>query len=213
MEYQVLLEGKQVKKNQVTGMHLMAGFLLLVMGFITWLVPDKVKQEQQLLLNIAGILCSLFGLSIVFISIFLNKRIIQGKGNFILRIAEAGVLGAIIIYSLLQQWYLPAAYSGAGLLGIILAYYWEKNGKKTRTALFNDEGITIPGLGRKTRMRWQELNRILLRHHILTVDCHDNKLFQLPIDRNRQLNFDKEEFEQYCTLQIAAKKHLQQKDW
>lgn len=211
--YQILLEGKQVKKNQVTGMHLMAGFLLLVMGFITWIVPDTAKAEQQVFLNVAGIACSLLGLAIIIICIFFNKKVIQTNGNFTLRIFEFVTLAAIIVYSLSKKWYLPAGYSGAAFIGIALAYYWEKSGKKSRMATFNDQGIQVPGLGRKSTMAWQDVTRVLLRHHILTIDCRDNKLFQLPIDRHHKISFRKEDFEDYCRIQIAAKVHLQKADW
>jgi hypothetical protein len=210
--YQIVLEGKQVKKNQVTGMHLMAGFLLLVMGFLTWIVPNTVKQQEFDFLNKVGIAYSLLGLAIIIICVFFNKRIIQSPANFGLRILEVLSLAPILIYSLLQKWYLPAAYSTAALLGIILAFYWERNGKKNRLAIFNDKGVFIPGLGRKSELAWQDITRILLRHHVLTVDCKDNKLFQINLDRNQD-TVNREEFEGYCKIQIEAKKHLHKADW
>ena len=210
--YQIVLEGKQVKKNQVTGMHLMAGFLLLVMGFVTWMVPNSIKQQEFNFLNAAGIGYSLLGLAIIIICIFFNKKIIQSPANFALRILEVVALISILAYSLVQKWYLPAGYSGAALLGIILAYYWEKNGKKSRLATFNDKGVFIQGLGRKSELAWQDITRILLRHHILTVDCKDNKLFQLHLERNSN-KVNGEEFETYCKIHIEAKKHLHKADW
>lgn len=211
--YQIVLEGKQVKKNQVTGMHLMAGFLLLVMGFLTWIVPNSVKQQEFDFLNAIGIGYALFGLAIIIICIFFNKKIIQSPANFVLRIMEVLSLAPILLYSLLQEWYLPAAYSGAALLGIILAYYWEKNGKKSRIAIFNDAGVKVQGLGRKSEIAWQDLTRVLLRHHVLTLDCKDNKLFQLNLERSQSTTINREDFEAYCKIQIEAKKHLYRADW
>ncbi len=210
--YQIVLEGKQVKKNQVTGMHLMAGFLLLVMGFLTWIVPNTLKQQEFDFLNKAGMAYSLLGLVIIIICIFFNKKIIQSPANFGLRILELFSLAPILIYSLLQKWYLPAAYSSAALIGIILAFYWERNGKKNRVAAFNDKGVFIPGLGRKSELPWQDITRVLLRHNVLTVDCKDNKLFQLNLER-RQDAVNREEFEAYCKIQIEAKNHLYNANW
>ncbi len=210
--YQIVLEGKQVKKNQVTGMHLMAGFLLLVMGFLTWAVPNTIKQQEFNFLNKVGIAYSFFGMALIVICIFFNKRVIQSPANFGLRILEVLSLAPILIYSLFQKWYLPAAYSAAALLGIILAFYWERNGRKNRIATFNDKGVFVPGLGRKSELAWQDITRILLRHHVLTIDCKDNKLFQLNLERSSN-NTSRDEFEAYCKIQIEAKKHLYKADW
>ena len=107
--YQFTLEGKGVKRNQVTGMHLMAGLLLLVMGLLTWLVPDAVKQTEFSFLNWAGLLIAFTGAIIIFLSIFYNKKLIQSNFNFVLRLIEIVAMGAFLIYSLLKEWYLPAA--------------------------------------------------------------------------------------------------------
>lgn len=210
--YQIALEGKQVKKNQVTGMHLMAGFLLIVMGFLTWLVPNAVKQEEFDFLNWVGLAYAFFGVAILIICIFFNKRIIQTKANFTLRILEVFSLAPILVYSLIQKWYLPAGYSAAALLGIILAFYWEKAGKQKRIATFDDNGLHLPRVGKNSQLAWQDITRVLLRHNILTIDCKDNKLFQFTLEPSgKQIN--SEEFEAYCRIQMEAKRHLHKANW
>lgn len=210
--YQIVLEGKQIKRNQVTGMHLMAGFLLIAMGLFTWLVPNSVKQKEFDFLNYAGLVIALIGLIIVFVCIFFNKKIIQTKANLALRLLEISSLALILFYSLYQKWYLPAGYSAVALLGIILAFYWEKTGKRNKIARFTDQGIHIPGLGKNTDLPWQAIRQILLRHNILTVDCRDNKLYQLLLAQEQSI-INKDEFETYCRFQIEAKKHLLKTDW
>jgi len=190
----------------------MAGFLLLVMGLFTWMVPNAVKQEEFNFLNKIGLLYAAAGVALLVICIFFNKKVIQSPANFALRLIEILLFIPILIYSLSQKWYLPAAYSGAGLLGIILAYYWEKNGKKARQALFNDKGVFIAGLGRKSEMAWQDIEKVMLRHRVLTIDCKDNKLFQINVE-SRQEELSREAFEAYCKIQIEAKKHLYKADW
>lgn len=193
-------------------MHLMAAFLLIVMGLLTWLVPNSVKQQEFDFLNYAGLAYALLGLVILVVCIFFNKKVIQTKANLWLRALEIGSLSAILIYSLVQKWYLPAGYSSAALLGIILAFYWEKTGKRNRIALFNDEGTRIPGLGKKSEAKWHDIKRIILKHNILTIDFKDNKLFQLTLS-NQNNTINKDEFETYCHFQIEAKKHLHKVDW
>jgi hypothetical protein len=210
--FQIILEGKQIKRNQVTGMHLMAGFLLIVMGLFTWMIPDSVKQQNFSFLNYAGLAFAFFGVLIVLICIFFNKKVIQTKANLVLRFFEFFSLATILIYSYYKKWYLPAGYSGAALLGIMLAFYWEKTGKKNRVATFSDAGIRVPGLGKKSEAAWSEIKKVILKHNILTIDFKDNKLFQLKLaDKNNEIN--RAEFDTFCHFQIEAKKHLHKNDW
>lgn len=190
----------------------MAGFLLIVMGLLTWMVPDSVKQKDFSFLNYAGLAYAFFGLFVVIVSIFFNKKIIQTRANLILRFLEICSLLPILIYSLYQSWYLPAVYSTAALIGILLAFYWEKAGKQNRLATFNDNGVQIPGLGKNSELPWQAVKQVLLRHNILTLDCMDNKLYQLTVSK-QQTSIDKAAFEIFCHFQIEAKKHLYKAEW
>ncbi|RYE56340.1 MAG: hypothetical protein EOP48_08230 [Sphingobacteriales bacterium] len=171
-----------------------------------------MKQQEFDFLNYTGLAYALFGVFIVVICIGFNKKIIQTKANLVLRFFEVLSLGAILAYALYQKWYLPAGYSTAALLGILLAFYWEKTGKQNRIASFTDDGVHIPGLGKKSEAAWQDIKRIILKHNILTVDFKDNKLYQLQLATQKE-KLNQEEFETYCHFQIEAKKHLHKQDW
>jgi len=41
--YRITIAQNRVKRHQVTALHLMMGFLLLLMGVVTWMVPTSVK--------------------------------------------------------------------------------------------------------------------------------------------------------------------------
>ncbi len=207
--FQVPIEPQKIKGNQVTGMHLMSGLLLFVMGILTWLVPNQIKQEKFDFLNWAGLLCGLWGLFIIIVTIFFNKRIIQSKANFTFRILEIISLSGILIYTLYQKWYLPTAYSIAALCGIILAYYWERKSKSKRWVKFDDEGIHIKN---SAKINWSEISHVIVKHNILTIDCKNNKLYQLIIDTKNN-NTDAEVLESYARIQIKAKEHLYKKEW
>lgn len=210
--YQILLEGKQLKRNQITGMHLMVGFLLIGIGMVTWLVPDSVKQTALQFLNYVGLAYVLFGFFIVITCIFFNKKVIQTKANIILRIAEMIALIIILIFSLYKKWYLPSAYSGSALIAIILAYYLETNHKKDKVASFNENGIHIPGLGKNASAPWHDIKNIILKHNILTVDFMNNKLYQANLSRNNTFS-DYEAFHLYTREKIDTNKHNYREDW
>jgi len=210
--HQILLEGRQLKRNQITGMHLMVGFLLIGIGMVTWLVPNSVKQTELQFLNYVGLGYALLGLLIVITCIFFNRKVIQTKANSILRIVEILALLIILIYAGVKQWYLPLAYSATALTGIILAYFFEQNHKKDKVVSFNENGIHIPGLGRHSNAPWEEVKNIILKHNILTVDFMNNKLYQANISKNNKL-IDYEILNGYIRTQIDANKHKYRADW
>lgn len=182
--YKILLEGRQLKRNQITGMHLMVSFILIGIGMVTWLVPNSVKQTNLQFLNYVGFAYTLLGFLILITSIFFNKKVIQTKANSVLRIIEIIALALVLIYSYYKHWYLPLGYSAAALLGIILAYYFEQNHKKDKTAQFDAEGIHVPGLGKHSNAPWEEIKNIIIKHNILTIDFKNNKLYQANISKN-----------------------------
>jgi hypothetical protein len=210
--YQILLEGKQLKRNQITGMHLMVGFLLIGIGMVTWLVPNSIKQTELEFLNYIGLAYAILGFFIVVICMFFNKKVIQTKANAFLRFVEIISLAVVLIYSLIKQWHLPAGYSGSALLAIILAYYLERNHKKDKTAGFDEKGIHIPGLGKHTNAPWSEIKNVILKHNILTVDFRNNKLHQANVSKNNK-NLDYSGFNQFVQDQIAINQNKYRADW
>lgn len=210
--YTLPVEGSRVKRNQVTGMHLMAGLLLIIIGLLTWSVPDQLKQAELSFLNGAGLAYALFGVVLLIVVIFFNKKIIQTKAGFVLRIIEILALLPIFIYALQKKWYLPATYSGATLAGILFAYFWEKSGTKPRYIFIDQKGINLQQFTGSKKLEWANVARVLLRHNILTIDCRDNKLMQYTV-LPEQMDLNKEEFERNCAQLIENHIHLHQKDW
>ncbi len=211
--YKIPVEGKKVKKHQVTTIHLMSGILLLVMGLVTWAVPNQFKASDSNLLNTIGLLYSLAGLCLLIICVFFNKKVIQSKANYVLRLLEILLFTPILIYALLQEWYLPAAYSGVALLGIILAYYWEKRGDSIQWVTIDETGIKLPRTGINIHLKWQELQQVLLRHKILTIDCNDNRLYQFHIHDAHPDIPAQQALESYCSQHISTKKPVSEEEW
>lgn len=67
------------------------------------------------------------------------------------------------------------------------------------------ERIEYPSLPRR-RIGWQELNNLVLRDGILTVDFRNNRLAQLNVADNANDNtgWDEETFNQFCRNRLAA---------
>lgn len=212
--YQITTRQNRIKKNQVTALHLMIGFLLFLMGTVTWLVPASVKTEKFAFLDVAGILYSIFGLLLVIVSVFFNRKVIQVPArNLALRTIEILVLLSILIYTLLQKWYLPMAYTLAALLAITFAYFWEKNAQADSVIRLNKDGIFVPGVFRSMTFQWQDVSRVVLRHAVLTIDCHDNRLYQFDVSKVAPNEATPESFHNFCSKMIEAHKDLPRSDW
>lgn len=67
------------------------------------------------------------------------------------------------------------------------------------------ERIDYPSLPRR-RIGWQELNNLVLRDGILTVDFRNNRLAQLNVAENADSKpvWDEETFNQFCRSRLAA---------
>lgn len=210
--YQILLESKQLKRNQITGMHLMVGFLLIGIGMVTWMVPDDVKQPALHFLNYFGLMYALLGFAIILICILFNKKIIQTKANAVIRIIEIIALLLMLAFSVYKKWYLPIGYSSVALTGIIITYLLEKNHKKDKKAIFNEKGIKIPGLRRHSNAPWSEINNIILKNNILTIDFRNNKLYQAHLSKNNT-ELNRQDFILFAKEQISNNSANYKEDW
>lgn len=201
----------KIKNNQVTALHLMVAFLFIVLGLVTVVVPDIIKTIQFQFLENIGWLYFGFGILLLIISIFYNKKIIQTKKSRILRIMEIIALSVIIIFTLFHQWYLPASYCFATLIGVGFSYLWEKQALKELNIIISEKGVFIPKIWTNKKINWQDLNNIILKHNVVTIDCKDNKLIQYNIIS--LYNKPAPEIKIYTDEQIKKYAHLYQEDW
>lgn len=212
--FRITTRQNRIKRNQVTALHLMIGFLLFMMGLVTWSVPLTMKTARFAFLDVVGILYSVFGFCLVVVSVFFNKRVIQkSRWNQLLRVIEILVLLSILIYTVIQKWYLPVAYSSAALLVIVFAFWWERNAGQESIIQINKGGIAIPKFLGKTFLKWQQVSHIVLRHSVLTIDCLDNRLYQLSITKVEPEATSMEKFESFCSEMIQAHEHLREEEW
>ncbi len=91
-------------------------------------------------------------------------------------------------------------YWMAGLF--LLAFLLERQVKFPQEIGVDDGGITFNTLPRK-EYEWKDINNLLLKEGILTVDCKNNKLFQHEIESEISPALERE-FNQYCGTKLAA---------
>jgi hypothetical protein len=71
---------------------------------------------------------------------------------------------------------------------------------------FSAEGIRFNGPGGR-RHAWTELRNVVLRDGLLTIDLHDNRLFQRYADDQADDDYEagEDEFNRYCRERLAAR--------
>lgn len=154
-------------------MHGMAGLLFLfnVIG------AYKMNEPNWL---IVGLFVVMGLASIIFP--FMIRRIRKfGEANSILRMLQAFTLmsGCLYFISHLQ----PIVGGTLFLAGLGMAYigYAEYRILQPAFVTVDENGITLPTLFSSRHIRWNEMNNVVLRNDLLTLDFRNNKLLQLEV--------------------------------
>jgi hypothetical protein len=195
MMFELPLTTARVKPHQVMALHLMAGLVMAGCGAILSLaiVPG---QSWTIMLLVAGIL--LLGISLV-----RGKWLRQPNTNRLFRIGELLVLLSLAGYFTIHGFKIPAAMCGVLGAATLFAIFWEQQKGATLSVRIDEAGIRLPVFSRGRQLRWPEVEQVLLRFGTLTINCHDNRLFQWPVG---SIPFDKDDFEQYCNKHIEEGK-------
>lgn len=214
MTFELPLTEQKVKPHQVTALHLIVAFTLLGAGGLCYLLGVYTKTWANTVFHSGtgpSVLLLVAGLAILFVIFFRNRWLQQPAVNKAFRIIELCFMLVLLTGALLFKWWVPAAIAGALAGAVIFALYWENNSKHTLVIKVDAEGVKLPVTSRKRGIGWQDINNVLLRYGILTIDCRDNSLYQWNIG---QVSIDKENFEAFCHAHIAeGMKKRSKNDW
>ncbi|MBA2501160.1 MAG: hypothetical protein H0V30_15700 [Chitinophagaceae bacterium] len=87
------------------------------------------------------------------------------------------------------------------VLFIFLIVVFENISKQKLVVCVDREKITFPSFPKK-ELKWSSIKNLILKDDILTIDLHNNKLFQaLVIEKNVNEN----QFNEFCREQITRK--------
>lgn len=204
MNFKIELADNRYKPHQVTSLHLITGFGILGIGAFTLLLgnADWIKtvfHKPIISGSLLGCFCMAYGLAVLFVCFFRNQWLqVQSNNKNVRKIHIAVVAVALLVFAL-SQWWLAAGICAVIAIANLFALYYEQ---KIRAALFvmlNEENILLPATARRKQLDWWEVERVLLRHGTLTIDCSNNVLYQWNIKNNTT---DVATFESFCTQQI-----------
>lgn len=224
MTFEIPLAEQKIKPHQVTALHLMVGFALVASGaFIIFvfssmmLLPfrwNEIAKDSPV--NMHMILLPEYlmigaGLIILFLSLFKNRWLLQPGNNKTVRIVELIFCAAIAGYSLYTGAMVLACIFGLLSVAVVYSFFAENAGGKQPTVVIDENGIRLPMNVRRRHINWAEVEKVLLRHGTLTINCLDNKLYQWITVKN---DTDITAFEAFCNAHIeAAAKDRKKYDW
>lgn len=211
MIYELALAEEKVKKQQIVALHLIVVFCCIITGVALALLHYAVallpENYQHLLYAIParpygyGIIGT--GLLLLCLLLFRTGWLLQPQVNRIVRIVELLLVLVFVVFTARQQWLVPTLLYGLIAMTVFFALYWETVSDPTQYIRVTAAGIRLPVTSRSRLIAWSETEQVIFRFGILTINCYDNRLFQWQI---KSINFQKEDFRQFCEASIAAHK-------
>lgn len=201
MVYDLPVMEEKVKPHQVTTLHMVCALAFIVAGAIIYVYNYTIPYWGAALL--------LSGISLTVLVIVKNKWVISQKVNQSIRIVELLIALSLSAYSFVQQWKFPAGIFGVLSAAILFALFWERTSGGELSVHIDDDGVKLPVTARKRSRPWTEIELIIYRFGILTINFTDNSFVQwdlkVPI-------VDAEAFEAYCSTQVEANRSKRRND-
>lgn len=172
-----------LKNSKLKSYHLI-GWILIFFNLVLLLYFSFERSEQDRYLA--------FGLFPA--SILVTAMAWTDKVRFMSRIAYAGIL-YILIAALWAKWRFSWAIAADALFFILYTY----SVRKFEVSI-SGEKIIYPSFPRKEIM-WNELQNIILKDGILTIDFKNNKLLQNEVADDE--NIDEKKINEFCREQLT----------
>jgi len=172
-----------VLKNEKEATYTIISGLILLLNFFAFLIIAFAGYSEKIVIPLSVALV----LSIALTLLFLNKRKNKSLNNLFSFSFKIIVIG----------WVAVSFYWLAGISLFILIIR-EITSRKPVVKIFEDK-IDYPSFPQKTFL-WQQLNNVILKDGILTIDCRNNKVFQNEIIS--ELN--EQGFNEFCNQRLKA---------
>lgn len=181
--YDLLLKNEKVKQYHRLALLLMI-INLALFGYLAFYSSDKSSR-------IAAGLAAGAILASVMLDQFLNRVKMNRDRPYLV----AGFLLASFAWLKFDLWWMWALCSGIGIL-----YQIAK--RRLSVELYPDK-IVYPSFPKKT-IGWSELNNVILKDGLLTIDFKTNRILQSEIvDSETEVN--ERQFNEFCNKQLTQK--------
>ncbi len=215
MEYILYLKDKKVKQQHIITAHLIAVFVLLVVGVFFELASFVVKKinlsvaiNNSSLMQI-GTSTIIISLVILAATIFKTKWMMKPKIGLFFRVFEISIIGILSMHFFQLNLPTPAILLLLVIGMIVFALFWENQSDQMLKVVLSETGILLPMTSRKKKLQWSEVDQVLVRFNTVTINCADNRLFQWVLYNQ---DIDIEGLHQFSKQQIVANMHLRKQD-
>lgn len=192
MHYEFPLLEEKVKPHQVTSMHLISSLTFTTAGIIIFVYNFTITYY--------GLALLMAGISLLTVTIVKNKWLLTAKNNFTFRVIELIISLLMLAYSFYQHWKFPEVIFGIQGIALVAAMYMERSGRAALMLYIDEDGIKLPIPAKKRIIEWKEIDNMILKNGVLSVNCTDNTFMQWNIDQN---NIDVISFKVYCEKTIS----------
>jgi hypothetical protein len=187
--FDIVIENLHKRYTQLQALHIMAGLLVLVYGLRGF--SDLPKTSMQLYTGLP------IAIAILVISIFRKHFLMSIERNQLFRVIEA----AFITMAALHFFKYGFTITGIGFIAtaifLLFMLMIENQVLGGFKIVVSDNGVTRnTGLQKKT-IPWSEIQNVMVRDGILTVDLKNNYLMQSKIAA-RMSFAEIEEFNEWC---------------
>ena len=178
-KYEIVLQNKKTK------IYSTISWLIITFNFISFIYTGISGSAKNTLYPFAGAAVLL----ILFILQPLSKKA-KDKNKFIL------FFGFIIATSLLMRFYWPSVINA-------LLYVFYTISTRRLTVVISEADIIYPSFPKKT-IGWSDLNNIILKDGLLTIDFKTNKLAQAEVIQNdNDSAINEQEFNDFCKSHLT----------
>lgn len=208
MTYTFEIAEQHYKPRHANSLYLTTGFACIGIGGITLLIgrADWAKTlfyDPVVSASVLGAISLAYGIALLILTFSKNKWLLQPATNRLFRITSAVLLAFLSVTFAYSLWWLPAGLYGLLSVTNLFALFYERRSSQPGTIVFAEEDIALPAVIKGKYLEWSDVNRVMVRFGILTVDCVDNHLYQWNI---KMPEFSVEMFEKFCILHIEKSK-------
>ncbi len=180
-EYSIQLPNEKAKTYSYVTL-----FILLINCFAFSAVIMNAADEKIKYLSLFGAITGFISL-IFFLIQFYKKRLIAYR-------TEISFIILCICWFLLGKYLFAISI----LCFTIIGFYTSKKFK----VIFSADKILYPSFPLKTFL-WADVNNVVLKDDVLTIDLKNNKLIQAVIEKESADEIDEDAFNEFCRNQLA----------
>jgi hypothetical protein len=172
-----------VLKNEKAKTYTIISWLIVALNFISFLylgISGSVEKINRPFFAAALLLC-----------IFLFQLIVKKKDKSEINKFSLS-FSVIVIAWIIMQFYWIAALN-------FFLFIFQDITRRRLLVLFFDDRIIYPSFPKRT-IQWQELNQVILKDGLLTIDLKNDKVFQNEIISD----VNETELNEFCTSHILA---------